>query len=81
MTKKLVAILSGGVTSIHFPHKNGNYATLCGMDGDDPDKTVDQMEIELPKNARVDCEDCIALFDVCKKYKESDLCRPPNKQM
>ncbi len=40
--KQLVAIKANGRVEVHLPCHNGNYATLCGMDGDDDHYTVDQ---------------------------------------
>jgi len=70
---KYVAILTGGVVKVHLPHTNGNYATLCGMDGDDPDPVVDQETVSVPKDAKVDCDDCIAIWSVCRQFTARDF--------
>ena len=70
---ELVAIRTEGRLTIHFPHTTGNYATLCGMDGDDPSAEVDQAEVEIPKNAKVNCKDCIAIFDLTHEYDRSAI--------
>ena len=48
---KYVAILAGGRIGIHAHSSNGNTATLCGMDGDDPHPAVDQKIVSVPANA------------------------------
>jgi hypothetical protein len=70
---KYVAILHEGVTTIHLPHSTGDYATLCGEDGDDPMPDVDSVEIDVPKGAKVDCRHCLGIWQVCKKYTAKDF--------
>ena len=71
----LVAIKTNGIVSIHFPDRTGLCATLCGLDGDDPHKSVQQETVALPRRAKVDCAECIGIFDHCRKFGESDIAR------
>ena len=73
--KKFVAVKSYGVVKIHLPHTNGNYYTLCGMDGDDDSASVDQHIVSVPKGAKVNCDDCIAIWEICKDYSDKDFKR------
>ncbi len=72
---KYVAILTHGKITIHFPNPTGNYATLCNMDGDDIQADVDQTSLSVPRGRKVDCTDCIAIFDVCNQFSEKDIQR------
>jgi hypothetical protein len=72
---KYVAILSDGIIEVHFPDVTGNYATLCGMDGNDDDPMVDQHPSRIPKGQKVNCKMCIGIYDVTHKYTEKDIDR------
>lgn len=75
MAEPIVTIKAFEGTRTHFVHPNGEYATICGMDGDDDNEAVMQETIDTPKGAKVDCEHCIAIFDQCKKYSERNIDR------
>jgi len=45
------------------------------MDGNDPDPTTDQITIETPRGAKVDCDRCISIFDLIHEYGERDIDR------
>jgi hypothetical protein len=70
---RYVAILHDGEIRVHIPDRTGNYATLCGMDGDDPDPMVDQMQVPVPPRKKIDCDDCFRLYMECKKYNLKDF--------
>ena len=70
---RYVAIVTGGEMSIHFPHTTGNYATLCGVDGDDLHSSVDQKTVGVPAGRRVNCVDCVGIFDTIKSFREKDI--------
>jgi hypothetical protein len=70
---KYVAILHDGVISVHLPHPTGNYATICGDDGDDPAPEVDSVEVDVPKGAKVDCEHCKNIWKVAMLYTAKDF--------
>lgn len=73
----MMAVLIDNAVSIHIHHENGNSATLCGLDGDDEDKSVNQRVINVPPGSKIDCCQCIAIFDKVRRYRESDLNRLP----
>lgn len=63
----LIAIKRYGEIEIHFVHPTGNYASLCGMDGNDDSPSVDQVTVDLPSNAKVNCSECIRTFYFVKE--------------
>lgn len=56
-----------GVVDIHATDVTGTYATLCGLDGDDPE--CEQKTVALPKNPRITCKTCLAIIKHAKSYK------------
>lgn len=48
----------------HLPSAEGDYDTLCGIELD---------TISAPKEKKVDCENCIAIFKLAVKYKGTGL--------
>jgi len=73
--KMYVAISSNGPVGVHFLDTTGCYATLCAMDGDDPDPSVNQKIVPAPRGGRVDCRQCIAIYDAVQGYTEDDIDR------
>jgi len=73
MMSKYVAILHAGEITVHLPHQTGDYATLCGEDGDDDAPCVDLMEVDVPKGRKVDCRICLNIWKVAILYKISDF--------
>lgn len=71
--KDYVAIKVYGEVKIHLPHTDGNYATLCGEDGDDPNPSVSSCEVEVPKGVKVNCWACIRIWAVCRRFNEKDF--------
>ena len=70
---KYVAIKIGGLVTVHLPHTTGDYLTLCGLDGDDPDSAVAQQMVDAPQGDRVDCVECWNIFCVCKRFTARDF--------
>ena len=70
---RFVAVLIDGELTIHLPDVSGNYATLCGIDGDDPDYTVNQIPACVPRGAKVNCRFCGKIFELAKLYSEDDF--------
>ncbi len=69
---KFVAIMLDGDLTIHALHANGsNYATLCMLDGDDPE--IGQEPAEVPENAKINCQQCIAIITTARKYSARDI--------
>lgn len=77
LAEKFVAVRSDGVVAVHAADCAGNYATLCGMDGDD--SGADQEPAELPKRPKVNCATCIQIIEHARSYRKSDLTRGRTK--
>ncbi len=73
MRNHYVAILCDDVTTIHATDMSGNYATLCGMDGDDPDDAVDQRYVDVPCRAKINCQQCKNIVEHARKYTKRDF--------
>lgn len=73
-----VAIKLDGKVEIHLPHWSGNYATACGLDGDDPDEN--QYPVVVPQGAKVNCKDCATIWSVMHRFRKSDFANPPTKE-
>lgn len=74
--KKYVAILHDGEITIHLPCTTGNYATLCGDDGDDPSENVDLVEVDVPTGKKINCSECRRMWYVCKRFTVRDFAAP-----
>lgn len=70
---RFVAIKAEGVVQVHAVDSNSRYATLCGMDGDDPTPSVDQKPAKLPRTPYINCDDCKAILRLAWTYTEHDL--------
>jgi hypothetical protein len=67
-----VAVSQDGEIEIHAaPCAAGDYATLCGMDGEDD--SVGQEPAPLPRGARIDCAHCIDTIRHSRTFRESDF--------
>ena len=70
---KFVAIKIYDEVEIHATSPNGNHATLCGLDGDDPDAAVGQSTVDTPPNAKIDCSGCQQIILTARKYTKKDF--------
>lgn len=69
--RKFVAFrCNAETTEVHIPG-NGNYGTLCGIDGDDP--FAGQCPTPLPPNPYITCRDCEQLWKTCRRYTARDF--------
>lgn len=71
--RKFVAVRSDGVFTVHAASSLGNYATLCTLSTDD-DEEVGR-EVPLPRGAKINCRDCVALIVEAKKYRAADIAK------
>jgi hypothetical protein len=62
-----VAIEVDGVTEIHAESPDGTYATLCGVDGDDP--KIGQRAASLPFSPTITCKSCQRIISLARRYK------------
>ena len=71
---EFVTIECLGETFVHFPdHNLGSYATLCGMDGDDGNSSVQQKTIKTKPGAKVNCRYCISIWEACQAYRRNEI--------
>ena len=70
---KYVSVLLDGKLTVHLPHTNGDYYTLCGLDG--TDGVVGQEVVDVPKGAKVDCKDCHNIWLLAKEFSAKDFTR------
>lgn len=66
----VVGVKVDGQVGIHIPG-TANYATLCGMDGDDP--ALKQEPAIVPRNAYINCPHCRAIWERAKMFKRTDF--------
>ena len=68
---RFIMIDCDGDTKSHLPDVTGVYATLCGLDGNDLNRNVNQKSVG--KSSRVDCPVCYAIWKLCREYKSKDF--------
>lgn len=73
---RFIAISIDGVVSVHAVGvAHGNYATLCGLDGDDRHPFVQQRPAALPKRAKIDCPACQEVILAARNYNSLDFAK------
>lgn len=70
MSEKIVVVVFAGRRETHIAGLGG-YATLCGLDGDDPHS--EQVPGTVDKGDKVTCHDCFALWRECQKFRRHDF--------
>ena len=70
---KYAAVEEEDGVRIHMPPHDGNYATLCGLDGNDWDEAANQRPAKVSLGANINCEDCKAIWQHVQKYKTGDF--------
>lgn len=76
--QKYVAIEAMGQREIHAMGCISDYATLCGLDGNDPHQDVQQATVALQASGdRITCPDCRAIWQHAKSYRSSDFTPSP----
>jgi len=70
---KFIAVIVEGTLSIHARDTTGNYATLCGLDGDDPHPGAQQSMAKVPRGRKIDCTACRNIWQVAKQYRATDF--------
>lgn len=68
-----VAIRNEGELFIHMTSTTGNYATACGLDGADNHDSVQQEDATVPRGAKINCENCKAIWQLTKQYRASEF--------
>lgn len=64
--KRFVQVESDGAIETHANTALGEYATLCGLDGDD--EAAGQRLIGDGPKGKINCRDCIAIIRAAKEY-------------
>lgn len=62
-----------GLTFTHIGESVGDFATLCGLDGDDPG--VLQRTVPTPNGAKVNCAHCWGIWNICRDWRASDFAK------
>lgn len=68
---RYVAIDVDGEVRTHARSEEGNYMTLCGLDGGISGS--DQREVGLMIGARIDCQQCHQIFTAARKLRARDF--------
>ncbi len=73
MSAKRIALEIDGLREIHAAaSNNGNYATLCGLDGDDPGIGQQSGGTARP-GEKINCHQCIGVWLAAKPYQTSSF--------
>lgn len=76
MSAPKIAILVDGIRQVHADSHNGNHATLCGLDGDDPDDSVRQSPASRPERGeKITCPECRSIWETARLYRAADFPR------
>lgn len=70
--RQVVSLKIDDEISHHIPDVGADYATLCGLDGGLAGEDG-QVIIDTPHDAKIDCPQCKAIFNVASKYKKCDF--------
>ena len=74
MSKK-TAVVVDGVREVHMIG-DGTYATLCGVDGDDPN--AGQFMSTVNDHEKINCAACVRLWTACRAFSRGDFLVPPS---
>lgn len=72
-TQRTIVISADGEIRTHIAESPVDYATLCGMDGNDQTSAVDQRTLPDAPRAKIDCEHCRRIWEIAKNYRKSDF--------
>ncbi len=68
----IVSIETEDIIQHHLPSATAIYFTLCQL-GNDPDKYVSQKIVNTLWGSRVNCQQCLSIFEVTSKYNKGDF--------
>lgn len=73
MKQPAVGVSVNGEVAYHIPNAWGDYATLCGLDSNDPG--IGHYPVPTPKNQKVNCVECKTMWRNLKQLcvRESDF--------
>lgn len=69
--KSKITIKCDDDTFTHIATDRGSYATICGLDGDDP--VVGQKTVKTPRGQKVDCPHCCAIWCDIQQWQAEDF--------
>ena len=69
--KDKITIIVDGDPLTHIAGGLLDFATFCGLDGNDP--AIGQLTVQTPVGAKVNCPDCKRLWEMAKPWRESDF--------
>jgi hypothetical protein len=75
VSRRYIAIEVDGIRHCHAA-SDGNYATLCGLDGDDP---PEQVTVPLMIGERINCPQCRDLIFAAKQFRPKDFEKPDGR--
>lgn len=68
--ERYAAVIVEGERHVHANgSNNGTYATLCGLDGDDREQSMD----EVRPGEKITCAACRAIWVEAKRYRKTDF--------
>jgi len=71
MKNKISISIHGEITTHIAADNCSNYATLCGLDGDDIHPTVNQKIVD--SRNKIDCSACYEIWKQCLSYTPKDF--------
>lgn len=81
MSDKYITVDANGVIEVHAHGATCDYATLCGLDGNDPNYAVAQKVIATPDGAKINCPDCVAIIRMARRYTKADIANNMKEMM
>jgi hypothetical protein len=70
---RFVRVSVDGEIMVHALDASGNYATLCGIDGNDNHPSCTQKTLGHLKRGKIDCPECRLILKMAWRYSERDL--------
>ena len=67
----MVAVEIDGVVDTHIKYFSGEYATLCGLDGNDTHPSVNQRPAKT--GDKVTCSLCHSIYQQCTRFRAGDF--------
>ena len=73
MSKYIAIEIEDDGVKVHAVSTCSGYATLCGLDGGISDGS--QREVGLLIGSRIDCPQCLQIWEVAKGLRKRDFCK------
>lgn len=72
MANKIAIDIAGTIEVHASPYGAGDYDTLCGVDGSDPELGHNGL-VPVPRGAKIDCDTCKRIWQHTKLFRVSDF--------